>query len=117
VAPKGGLQGCLFGERNGGDGGSIFGHVDGEERTLGDFGVGGVSALTTPRSCVCGVSASAAPRSCVRGLSWGQWAHAGDRERHEGFSERNLSAPAPTPTVHAGIVTLLGAPLGLPSPR
>jgi hypothetical protein len=26
----------------------IFGHVDGEERTLGDFGVGGVLAPATP---------------------------------------------------------------------
>jgi hypothetical protein len=26
----------------------IFGHVDDEERTLGDFSVGGVSALATP---------------------------------------------------------------------
>jgi hypothetical protein len=26
----------------------IFGHVDDKERTLGDFGVGGVSALAAP---------------------------------------------------------------------
>jgi hypothetical protein len=30
----------------------IFGHVDGEERTLGDSGVGGVTASAAPRSCV-----------------------------------------------------------------
>jgi hypothetical protein len=39
---------------------SLFGHVDGVERTVGDPGVGGTSTLTTPRS-----------RS--RGLTQGQW--------------------------------------------
>jgi hypothetical protein len=29
---------------------SFFGHVDGMERTVGDPGVGGASALATPRS-------------------------------------------------------------------
>jgi hypothetical protein len=28
----------------------LFGHVDGVERTVGDPGVGGASALATPRS-------------------------------------------------------------------
>jgi hypothetical protein len=30
---------------------SPFGHGDGEEQTMGDPGVGGASALATPRSC------------------------------------------------------------------
>jgi hypothetical protein len=29
---------------------SLFGHVDGVERTVGDPGVGGASALAAPRS-------------------------------------------------------------------
>jgi hypothetical protein len=29
---------------------SLFGHVDGMERTVGDSGVGGALALTAPRS-------------------------------------------------------------------
>jgi hypothetical protein len=36
----------------------LFGYVDGEERTMRDTGVGGISALITPRSR-------------VRGLTWG----------------------------------------------
>jgi hypothetical protein len=39
---------------------SLFCHVDGVERTVGDRGVGGASALT-------------APRSRFRGLTQGQW--------------------------------------------
>jgi len=82
----------------------FFGHVDGEERTLGDFGVGGASASSTLGSC-------------VGDLTLGQRAQAEDGERYEGFSGRKLSASAPTAAMPAGTVTLLGAPLRLPSPR
>jgi hypothetical protein len=82
---------------------SLFGHVDGMERTVEDPGVGDASAL-------------AAPRSRFRGLTRRQRA-AEFRERSEDFSGRKLSALAPTAAMPAGVVTLLGASLWLSSPR
>jgi hypothetical protein len=35
---------------------SLLGHVDGEERTVGDVGVGGASALAAPKSSFGGLT-------------------------------------------------------------
>jgi hypothetical protein len=82
----------------------FFGHVGGEERTLGDFGVGGVSALAAPDHM-----SEAYLGDSGRGWKTGSGTKV--------FSERKLSALAPSAAMPMGIVTLLGAPMWLPSLR
>jgi hypothetical protein len=80
---------------------SLFGHVDGVERTVGDPSAGDASALATPRSRFGNLTREqrAAEFSGVV----------------RGFFGRKLSASAPTAAMPAGIVTLLGLLLWLSS--
>ena len=81
---------------------SLFGHVDGVERTVGDPGAGGASALTALRSRFGDLT-----RRQRAAKFW---------ERCEDFSEPKLNTLAPTAAMPVGVVTLLGASLWLSSP-
>jgi hypothetical protein len=80
---------------------SLFDHVDGVERTVGD-------------PCVAGASALVAPRSRFRDLSRGQ-GKLSSRERCEDFSRRKLCTLVPTTAIPAGVVSFFGASLWLTS--
>jgi hypothetical protein len=86
----------------------FLGHVGGEERTLGDFGVGGVSAPVAPDHVSAAYLGDSAQVSEAY-LEDGEW--------DKGFFERKLSASAPSVAMPIGIITVLGAPMRLPSPQ
>jgi hypothetical protein len=76
----------------------LFDHEDGEERVAGDSGVGGASAMATPRSC------RRPDSDTLGGLRYEAW--------REGFSGRKLSVLMPTAAMSAGVATLLGLRCG-----
>jgi hypothetical protein len=76
---------------------SLFGHVGGVERTVGDPGVGGASALTTPRSWL---------GDLTQDSGW-----LGSRDWGEDFSGQKLIALGPMAVMPAGVIFLLGASL------
>jgi hypothetical protein len=104
AALEGGLHRRLSGERRGGGDGSFIWPCGWRGKDVGGL-------------CCWRCFGSGSPGSCVGGLPWRQRAWTEDGEQHKGFSEQKLSASAPSATMPASIVTLLGAPMRLPSPR